>query len=116
MGKLVHTVEGATIREYPLTEGKIRIGRNLDCEVQLNDDAVSGHHAEISIKPSQYMEGLMDVWAKDLGSTNGTIVNGAPIKRTMLKHDDVIQIGTHSFRFVDEHAVAKMRTRILISE
>jgi hypothetical protein len=34
----------------------------------------------------------------------------------MLKHDDVVKVGTHQFKFVDEHQVASTRTRILINE
>jgi hypothetical protein len=34
----------------------------------------------------------------------------------MLKHDDVVKVGTHQFKFIDEHQVARTRTRILINE
>ena len=116
MGKLVHMVEGAFVREYPLKEGTFRIGRNVDNDIQLDDDAVSGYHAEVAVKPSQYMEGLSDYWAKDLASTNGTKVNGKRIKKCMLKHDDVMKIGTHEFKFIDEQTVARTRTRILLND
>ena len=116
MAKLVHTVGGAIFREYALREGTLRIGRNPDNDIQLDDDAVSGYNTEISVKPSQYMEGLHDFWLKDLQSTNGTKVNGKRTKKCMLKHDDIVKIGTHQFKFVDEHQVARTRTRILINE
>lgn len=114
MPKLVHTIEGAMFREYPLEKGSLRIGRKLNNDIQLDDSAVSGHHAAVVVKPSQYLEGLFDVWAKDLQSTNGTIVNGQRIKQCLLKHDDVMKIGTHRFRFVDEEAIAAQRTRVLL--
>jgi pSer/pThr/pTyr-binding forkhead associated (FHA) protein len=114
MPKLVHTIEGAMFREHALEEGALRIGRNLDNDIQLDDSAVSGHHAQIIVKPSQYLEGLSDVWAKDLNSTNGTMVNGQRIKQSLLKHEDVVKIGTHQFKFVDEEAVAAQRTRVLL--
>lgn len=116
MGKLVHIVDGAFVREYPLKEGTFRIGRDVDNDIQLDDDAVSGAHVEISVKPSQYMEDLQDFWVRDKGSTNGTKVNGKRIKKTMLKHDDILKVGTHQFKFIDENAVARTRTRILINE
>ncbi len=116
MGKLVHIVEGASGREYPLVEGIFKIGRNVDNNVQLDDDAVSGYNTEIAVKPSQYMEGTHDFWLKDLQSTNGTKVNGKRTKKCMLKHDDVVKVGTHQFKFIDEHQVAQTRTRILINE
>ncbi len=114
MPKLVHTIEGAMFREYTLREGVLRIGRNLDNDIQLDDSAVSGRHAAVVVKPSQYLEGLFDVWAKDLNSTNGTIVNGQRIKQSLLQHEDVLRVGTHQFKFVDEEAVAKQRTRVLL--
>ena len=117
MAKLIHTVEGAMYREYSLEKGKLTIGRDIDNDIQLDDDAVSSHHAEIAVKPSMYMQGLLDVWAHDLDSTNGTIVNGKKVKKHMLKHDDVVKIGTHQFKYVDEHAIAGIKTtRILIDE
>jgi len=116
MGKLVHVVDGAFVREYPLNEGIFKIGRNVDNNIQLDDDAVSGYNTEIAVKPSQYMEGQHDFWLKDLQSTNGTKVNGKRTKKCMLKHDDVVKVGTHEFKFIDEHQVASTRTRILINE
>lgn len=116
MGKLVHIVDGAFVREYPLEEGTFKIGRDVGNDIQLDDDAVSGLHVEILVKPSQYMEGLNDFWVKDMKSTNGTKVNGKRIKKSMLKHDDVVKVGTHQFKFIDPNAVARTRTRILINE
>jgi len=115
MAKLVHTVGGAVFREYTLQgAGTLRIGRNPDNDIQLDDDAVSGYHAEIMVRPSEYMDGFNDVWAKDLGSTNGTVVNGKPIKQHILRHDDLLKIGTNWFKFVDEVAAAVQTTRVLL--
>lgn len=115
MAKLVHTHKGTVVREYPLADGPLRIGRNLENEIQVDDDTVSGDHAELAVKPSQYFEGYQDIWVRDLGSTNGTIVNGKRVERCLLKHDDVVEVGTHCFQFVDEQAVGRPRTtRILL--
>ena len=116
MGKLVQIVDGAHVREYRLDEGVFKIGRNADNNIRLDDETVSGYNTEISVRPSQYMEGLRDFWLKDLQSTNGTKVNGKRTKRCMLKHDDMVKIGTHKFKFVDEGQLAHTRTRILIDE
>ncbi|MEN8130439.1 MAG: FHA domain-containing protein [Pseudomonadota bacterium] len=116
MGKLVHVVESAHVREYQLNEGVFKIGRHVDNNIQLDDDTVSGYNTEISVKPSQYMEGLHDFWLKDLQSTNGTKVNGKRTKKCILKHDDMVKIGMNQFKFIDEHQVAHTRTRILIDE
>ncbi len=116
MGKLVHIVDGAHAREYPLNDGVFKIGRNVDNDIQLDDETVSGYNTEISVKPSQYMEGLRDFWLKDLHSTNGTKVNGKRTQKCMLKHDDVVKIGTHQFKFIEAQQVTNTRTRILIDE
>lgn len=115
MAKLIQTLQGATLREHPLSEGTLRIGRNPDNDIQLDDDAVSGYHAELVVTASQYMEGVSDVWATDLDSTNGTIVNGKRMERYLLRHEDSLQIGTHHFKFVDDDAGSALRTtRILL--
>ncbi len=116
MGKLVHIVDGVHLREYQLNEGVFKIGRNVDNDIQLDDATASGYNTEVSVKPSQYMEGLLDFWLKDLQSTNGTKVNGKRTKKCMLKHDDIVQIGTQQFKFIDEHQVVSTRTRILLDE
>jgi pSer/pThr/pTyr-binding forkhead associated (FHA) protein len=116
MGKLVHIVDGVHLREYQLNEGVFKIGRNVGNDIQLDDATASGYNTEVSVKPSQYMEGLLDVWLKDLQSTNGTKVNGKRTKKCMLKHDDIVQIGTQQFKFIDEHQVLSTRTRILLDE
>ena len=42
------------------------------------------------------------------------MVNGQRIKQSLLKHEDVVKIGTHQFKFVDEETVAAQRTRVLL--
>ena len=116
MVKLIHSIDGTLDREYPLEKGRLSVGRDLDNDIRLDDDAVSGHHAEIVIKASTYMEGLLDVWAVDLDSTNGTLINGKRVKKQMLNHDDDLKIGTHLFKFVDESAGISKTTRILIED
>ncbi len=116
MPTLVHTVEGRPFREYSLVSRTLRIGRNGDNDIQLNDDAVSGRHAEITVQPSAYMEGYMEVWVKDLNSTNGTIVNGKRVRKHLLKHDDVVRIGTNEFKVVEDSVAALQRTRVLLDD
>lgn len=117
MPKLVHTINGAIFEQYPLEAGQLRIGRDDGNDISLDDDAVSGRHVDIVVKPSRYLDGLVDVWAKDVGSTNGTLVNGKRIKKHLLTHNDVLKVGTCEFKFVDENGAAAARTtRILIDE
>jgi pSer/pThr/pTyr-binding forkhead associated (FHA) protein len=116
MPKLVHTREGQFLEDIPLQEGSILIGRRPDCDVRVDDDTVSGKHALVTVAPSAYMEGLLDVHIEDQGSTNGTTVNGKTIKRHMFKHGEVAKIGSHEFTMVDEATRGFETTTVILPE
>ncbi len=72
------------------------IGRDLDNEVVVQDPTVSGRHAVFSFRDGAW-------WVEDLGSTNGTAVNGQPVAgraQSLLRSGDVIQVGSVSLRLV----------------
>ena len=80
--------------EYPLQEaGELVIGRSSELDMVLIEDMVSRKHAKISLAPGQ-------ITIADLGSTNGTFVNGEKIKRARLKEGDRILIGTSILKLV----------------
>lgn len=94
--KLILTLDGEIINEYPLNTDHLSIGRKHGNDIQLNDLTVSGRHAMVTASlPGQ-------VIVEDLGSTNGTLVNGNHIKKSSLKHGDIIQTGHHQFTFLCE--------------
>lgn len=99
MAKLVLSLGGAFQAEFPLNKERMTIGRKPDNDVQVDNLAVSGKHALI-------ITILDDSFVEDLGSTNGTYVNGKLIKKHALRHGDVIGIGKHEVRYVNEHATA----------
>lgn len=71
----------------------ITIGRHPDCDVVLNDQGVSRQHAEVRREDAQFV-------LVDLGSLNGTRVNGAGVKSPRVLQDgDSITIGSHVMRF-----------------
>lgn len=116
MYKLLQIVEGSVIAEHELTQERFTIGRNLGNELQPDDASVSGNHASIVLAPSAYLDDAMEATIEDLGSTNGTFVNGKPVRRQLLKHGDMLAMGTLSLEFIDEQAVALGGTRILLKE
>ena len=116
MYKLLQIVDGNVVAEHALTQDNFRIGRNLGNELQPDDASVSGNHASIIVAASAYLEDAMEATVEDLGSTNGTFVNGRPVSRQLLKHGDVVTMGTLSLKFVDEQALALGGTRILLKE
>lgn len=99
MGKLVLSIQGKILGEFPLNKERITIGRLPDNDIHVDNLAVSGHHALV-------LTILNDSFLEDLDSTNGTFVNKKPIKKYALKHGDVIGIGKHELKYVNEAATA----------
>jgi hypothetical protein len=72
------------------------VGRDLDNQVVLQDPTVSGRHAVIHHRDGAW-------WAEDLGSTNGTRINGRPadiLKPELLRSGDLIQFGSVRLRLI----------------
>jgi hypothetical protein len=78
--------------EIPLAPGTIRIGRRDDLDHQVNHPSVSGTHCEIIVDDA-------GVQIKDLGSTNGTFVNRAPVTEARLVSGQHLQLGSVDMRF-----------------
>jgi len=95
MAKLILTLDGAVIREYEIDKDSISVGRKHGNDIQLNDLTVSGRHALITVMGEH-------TYVDDLGSTNGTLLNGARIAKSQLKHGDTIQTGNYQFTFFCE--------------
>ena len=99
MAKLILSLEGSVIREIHLDKERITIGRRPQNDIQIENLAVSGEHACI-------VTILNDSFLEDLGSTNGTLVNGNPIKKHILQNNDVVEIGKYKMKYVVEAAAA----------
>lgn len=97
MAKLVLSLNGVVQGEYELNQERITIGRKPENEIPIDNLAVSGKHALI-------ITILDDSFLEDLGSTNGTYVNGKLIKKHALKNGDVIAIGKHELKYVNDAA------------
>jgi hypothetical protein len=79
-------VVDGTPRTFTLKPGGNVVGRGQDADLQLLDQGVSRRHVDIHIADDR-------VVAYDLGSTNGTSVNGHPVQSQELQHGDVIRVG-----------------------
>ena len=82
----------------PLERDNVTIGRALDADIRLNDSKASRLHAQIQTE-REGSSGAVRFRVKDLGSTNGTLVNGQTIREAFLNDGDKILIGDHLFRF-----------------
>jgi pSer/pThr/pTyr-binding forkhead associated (FHA) protein len=92
---LVLVAGGAEGTEYVLEKPCTTVGRGPDVDLPFPDDAMSRQHAAFEIQ-------AMGVRVRDMGSTNGTQVNGERISAAELKHGDKITIGEHCFQYVVE--------------
>ena len=77
---------------YKVAGPAIRIGRAPDNDLVLRDPATSGHHARVERRGTQF-------FVVDLGSTNGTLVNGEVVMERELKSGDSITIGQNAVNF-----------------
>src|SRR5256714_3686283 len=99
MAKLILSMDGLVLKEIPLAKERTTIGRKPHNDIQIDNLAVSGEHAVI-------VTIMNDSFLEDLGSTNGTVVNGNPIKKHFLQNNDVIELGKYKLKFVGEAAPA----------
>ncbi|MDE2600514.1 MAG: FHA domain-containing protein [Rhodocyclaceae bacterium] len=95
MAKLILSMDGLVLKDIPLTKERMSIGRKSHNDIQIDNLAISGEHAVI-------VTILNDSFLEDLGSTNGTLVNGAPIKRHFLQNGDTVELGKYKLKYVGE--------------
>ena len=101
MASIVFTLEDGSTITTPLDTDLITIGRAEDSIVQLPSGSVSSHHATIKARPDGY-------YVQDLGSRNGTRLNGAEVEEAMLSDGDRIAFGDIQSVFLanDDYAEA----------
>ncbi len=82
-------------RIVALPNQMVTLGRAPDNDVVVGDPATSGRHGRIEVRGGAF-------WISDLGSTNGTLVNGEPVIEKQLNNGDLIAIGQNTIRFTLE--------------
>ncbi|MFO1360892.1 MAG: FHA domain-containing protein [Burkholderiales bacterium] len=95
--KLILSMDGLVLKEIALTKERTTIGRKPHNDIQIDNLAVSGEHAVI-------VTILNDSFLEDLGSTNGTLVNGQPIKKHFLQNNDVVELGKYKLKYVGDQS------------
>ncbi len=85
---------------YELQDKPLTIGRGNDADIKLNDDLISRNHCKVSILNDQLI-------VEDLGSTNGTLIDGKTISCQVLKFDERLQVGPYVMKIEhkDPHEV-----------
>lgn len=103
MPQLIASVEGVKVKQIYLEHDRTTLGRKHHNDIVLDSLVVSGDHCVFE------MHGIADVTIEDLGSTNGTYINGQMIKsRQRLQDQDCITIGNFNLQFLarSEHQPA----------
>jgi predicted component of type VI protein secretion system len=93
MPKLILSMDGLVLKEIPLTKERTSIGRKPHNDIQIDNLAISGEHAVITAI-------LDDAFLEDRNSTNGTYVNGQPVKKCALQNNDVVELGKYRIKFI----------------
>ncbi len=102
MAKLILSMDGLILKEITLSKERTTIGRKPHNDIQIDNLAVSGEHAVI-------VTILQDSFLEDLGSTNGTVVNGQPVKKHFLQNNDIIELGKYKLKYVNEAPAAQAK-------
>lgn len=95
MAKIIVSLNGAVVQEVIVNKERLKIGRHPHNDVVIDSRAISGEHALI-------INGPKDVVLEDLNSTNGTRVNGQPIKRHFLQDKDVVELAKYKIQYLRE--------------
>lgn len=97
MAKLIYSLDHAFLGEFTLDKERMTIGRRPANDIHIDNLAISGQHAVIkTIGRDDFLE--------DLGSTNGTVVNGKQITQHLLQHGDIIELGKYQLRYINPTA------------
>jgi len=95
MSKLILSMEATVLKDIPLTKERTTIGRKPHNDIQIDNLAISGEHAVV-------ITILNDSFLEDMGSTNGTFVNGQSIKKHFLQNGDTIELGKYRLKYVND--------------
>lgn len=97
--KLILSLQGQVLREYPLDRPRMTIGRKPANDIVIDNLAVSGEHAVLLAEDGTYR-------LQDLNSTNGLMVNGQTETDCLLRNNDLIGIGKFRLKFIQINAGA----------
>ena len=97
MPKLILSIDGVVIKEVELTQERTTLGRRPRNDIVIDHLTISGDHAVL-----HWLDGSVEL--QDLGSTNGSFINGKRVQRQRLASGDLLEIGKHQVRFLDTDA------------
>lgn len=101
MAKLVVSQNGMVEGHYFLDKPRFTLGRSPDNDICLNHPGVSNMHAVIVTVSNDHI-------LEDIGSTNGTLINGDKITKHILQNNDVMELGCYQLKYVNQRATSDM--------
>jgi pSer/pThr/pTyr-binding forkhead associated (FHA) protein len=116
LAELQLLVDDVVMKSFSLSKDTIFIGRSPDSDIVIDEESVSSEHARVDLIPNQLMDGFIDIFIEDLGSTNGTLVNHVPVKRQQLKNADYIRIAFTDFKLVTGKNAKLARTTVILPD
>ena len=99
MPRMIVSIDSVVIKEVELTKERTTLGRRPYNDIVIDNLAVSGEHAVIHMTDD-------GVEIEDVGSTNGTYVNGKPVKQQTLRNGDLVEMGKYKIRFLQDAPVS----------
>lgn len=97
MAKIVLMMNNRILQEVPLSKARVTIGRGSHNDIVIDHRAISSEHAVIVTTQN-------DSFLEDLNSTNGTKINGQPVKKHFLQKGDVIELGQYTLKYMNAHS------------
>ncbi len=95
MARLILSMDGLVLKEIPLNKERLTIGRKSHNGIQIDNLAISGEHLALVCLGE-------DCFLEDLNSTNGTLVNGRPVAKCVLKDGDEVELGKYKLKYLVE--------------
>lgn len=93
MAKIILSIDGTVLREIALAKERITIGRRPHNDIVIDNLAISGEHAVIVTHDN-------DSFLEDLNSTNGTQINGQPVRKHFLQDGDVVELAQFRVMYI----------------
>lgn len=92
MATIILAKDGMALQEFPLSKERTTIGRRTYNDIVIDAPGISAEHAVI-------VTTLDESYFEDLESTNGSQINGQPVKKHFLQDQDLIELATHTIQY-----------------
>lgn len=104
MALLAQLVDGVVVHKFAIDNDGVTIGRLPQNDIMIDDTSVSSQHAKVYRLSNPDFPESVEFYVEDLGSTNGTELNGVKLKgKAQLHHEDEVKIAWNTFKFIDQN-------------